>query len=128
MRQGSDVTIAAYGVAVHRAVAAAVALEGEALFADVLDFPTLKPLDAELLCASVQKTGRLVTVEDHSVIGGIGSAASETLLSAGFAPRFRALGIRDVYTESGPSGAVRDKYGVGQQAIVEAVRNLVGTR
>lgn len=126
LRQGSDVTIATYGLAVHRAMAAATDLASEGVSAEVLDFPTLKPLDAGLLCASVRKTGRLVTVEDHSVIGGIGSAASETLLPLGIAPRFRVLGIPDVYTESGPSAGVRDKYGVGQRAIVKAIRDLLG--
>ncbi len=125
LREGSDVTIAAYGTAVHRAAAAADALAKEAISAEVLDFPTLKPLDTDLLLLSVRKTGRLVTLEDHNVIGGLGSAASQALLAAGVAPRFRALGIRDVYTESGSSEGLRDKYGVGHRAIVEAVRGLV---
>jgi transketolase len=128
LRDGSDVTVAAYGLAVHRALAAAEALASEGVSAEVLDFPTLKPLDAELLCAAVRRTGALVTLEDHSVIGGLGSAAGETLLAAGLAPRFRALGIRDVYTESGNSDALREKYGLGPQAVCEAVRALVARR
>jgi transketolase len=125
LREGSDMTVAAYGLAVQRAVAAAEILAREGISAEVLDFPTLKPLDTDRLFRSVRKTGRLVTIEDHNVIGGLGSAASQALLGAGVAPRFRALGIRDVYTESGPSETLRDKYGVGQRAIVEAVRGLV---
>ena len=128
LREGVDVTVAAYGLAVHRALAAADALASEGIAAEVLEFPTLKPLDADLLCASVRKTGSLITVEDHSVIGGLGSAVSDTLLTAGVMPRFHALGIRDVYTESGPSESVREKYGVGRQAIIDAVRALARQR
>jgi len=128
LREGSDVTVAAYGLAVHRALAAAETLATEGISAEVLDSLTLKPLDADLLRGAAGKTGALVTVEDHNVIGGLGSAASEVLLAAGITPRFRALGIRDVYTESGRSESVRDKYGIGRHAIVEAVRDLVGQR
>jgi transketolase len=128
LREGSDVTVAAYGLAVHRVLAAATDLVSEGVSVEVLDFATLKPFDAGLLCSSVRKTGRLVTVEDHSVIGGIGSAASDALLAAGVAPRFRALGIRDVYTESGPSEALREKHGVGKRAIIETIRDLFGKR
>jgi transketolase len=126
LREGSDVTVAAYGLAVHRVLAAADAAALEGISTEVLEFPTLKPLDTDLLRASVQKTGRLITVEDHSVIGGLGSAASDTLLTAGVVTRFHALGIRDVYTESGPSDSVREKYGVGRQNIIDAIRALVG--
>jgi transketolase len=128
LREGSDATIAAYGLAVHRVMAAADALASAGVSVDVLDFPTLKPLDTDLLCNSVRKTGRLVTVEDHNVIGGLGSAASDALLTAGVMTRFRALGIRDVYTESGSSESVREKYGVGRQAIFDAVRSLASQR
>jgi transketolase len=126
LREGSDVTVAAYGLAVHRALAAADAVVLEGISTEVLEFPTLKPLDTDLLCASVRKTGRLITVEDHSVIGGLGSAASDTLLTAGVVTRFHSLGIRDVYTESGPSDSVREKYGVGRQNIIDAIRALAG--
>jgi transketolase len=128
LRRGSAVTVAAYGLAVHRALAAAETLASEGIDAEVLEFPTLKPLDADLLCTAVRKTEALVTVEDHTVIGGLGSAACEALLATGVTPRFRALGIRDVYTESGPSDSVRDKYGIGHGAIVAAVYDLVGQR
>jgi len=128
LREGSDVTVAAYGLAVHRALAAADAATPEGISVEVLEFPTLKPLDTDLLCASIRKTGRLITVEDHSVIGGLGSAASDALLTAGVMTRFRALGVRDVYTESGSSESVREKYGVGRQGIIDAVRALARQR
>ena len=126
LREGVHATLAAYGLAVHRTLAAADTLASDGITVDVLDFPTLKPLDAELLCASARKTARVVTVEDHNAIGGLGSAASEALLAGGVGPCFRALGVHDVYTESGPSDHVREKYGVGQDAIVRAVRDLLG--
>jgi transketolase len=122
LQAGTDVTVAAYGLATHRALAAATTLADEGIAVEVLDLPTLKPLDTALLLASVRKTGALVTVEDHSLIGGLASAASDCLVAAGVSPRVRRLGIADVFTESGSSAALREKYGVGLGAIQEAVR------
>ncbi len=124
LREGSQVTVASYGLATHRALAAATALATEGISVEVLDLPTLKPLDTQLLLASVRKTGRLVTVEDHSLIGGLASAASDCLVTAGLPARVRRLGVADVFTESGASDALREKYGLGIGAICEAAREL----
>jgi transketolase len=92
---------------------------------DVLDMPTLKPLDAELLVASVRKTGRLITLEDHNVIGGLASAACQALVEARVAPAFRALAIGDFFTESGRNNELRAKFGLDEPAIVQAARDLI---
>jgi len=125
VRAGSHGTVVSYGLALARVLAAADLLSAEGLEVEVLDMPTIKPLDEGLLFESARKTGVVLTVEEHSIIGGLGSAVSECLLEAGLAPRFRRLGIRDVFTESGNPDALRDKYGVGKNAIVRAIRDLL---
>jgi transketolase len=128
LREGKDATVVAYGIAVGRALEAARSLQSEGIDVEVLDMPTLKPFDKGLLLDSVRKTGALVTLEDHSIIGGLASAACECLVEAQVLPRFRALGVRDVYTESGDANALRDKYGLGKQAIAQAVHELVASK
>jgi len=127
LRHGDAVTIAAYGTAAVRALEAAETLSGVGIEADVLDMVSLKPFDESLLLESVARTSGLVTVEDHNVIGGLASAACQTLVEAGIAPAFRALGFRDTYSESGAAGELRDKYGLGARAIVAAASALVNT-
>lgn len=127
LRRGRDVTIASYGVAVARAVAAAEELSGMGIEADVLDMASLKPLDTELLIDSVTRTGALVTLEDHNVEGGLGSAAARTVLEAGLTPAFRAVGIADTFTESAAKPAeLRQKYGTSSEAVVRTARALLG--
>lgn len=124
LRSGTTVTIVAYGTAVLRALDAAEALAADGIDADVIDMVSLKPLDDALLVESVRRTGRLVTVEDHNVIGGLAAAASQTLIEAGIAPAFRAIAVRDHFTESGTATELREKVGVGVGAITTAARDL----
>jgi transketolase len=125
LREGSDVTIVSCGVAVARAMQAAERLSGLGIEADVLDMASLKPFDGELLAASVAKTGALVTLEDHNVNGGLGSTAARVVLDGGLAPAFRAIGI-DSFTESAAKPAeLREKYGVGAGAVVDAATSLL---
>lgn len=125
MRTGSDVTLAAYGLAVVRLLQAADQLAEDGVEAEVLDMSSLKPFDGSLLLESVQRTGALVTLEDHNIIGGLASAACQTLVEAGMAPHFRGLAIQDTFTESGQVGELREKYGVSSAAVVEAVRSVL---
>ena len=127
-RCGSDVTLASYGLAVVRCLEAAALLSAEGVSAEVLDMASLKPLDTELLLSSARKTGAVVTVEDHSIIGGLGSAVCECLMEEGFLPHYRRLGVPDVFTESGTNAELRDKYGTGCAAIVQAARQVVAAR
>jgi transketolase len=124
IREGRDVTVAAYGIAVARALDAATTLAAQGIDAEVLDMASLKPLDSELLVASVRKTGALVTLEDHSVIGGLASAACQALITVGLAPRFRALGFQDVFTESGKNGELRTKFGIDAGAVTRAAAEI----
>jgi transketolase len=125
LRRGEDVTIVSCGLAVVRALEAARRLSLDGIEADVLDMASLKPLDVELLCSSVARTGALVVLEDHNVHGGLGSAAARAVLEAGLAPAFRSIGIADTFTESAAKAdELRAKYGVSADAVVEAVRSL----
>ncbi|MBA7493165.1 Apulose-4-phosphate transketolase subunit B [subsurface metagenome] len=124
-KEGSDVTVVSYGVALIRVIETAKILSSEGIEVEVIDMPTIKPFDKNLLLQSVKKTGAIVTVEDHSVIGGLASMVSECLIEEGTNPRFRGLGIPDVFTESGTTSKLRDKYGIGQDAIISVVRDLV---
>lgn len=128
VREGADLTIASYGLALARTLEAAQCLAAEGIEAEVVDVPTLKPFDRETLLGSVRKTGALITVEEHSIIGGLASAAGETLLAAHLCPHFRGLGVPDVFTESGTTDKLRDKYGIGLAAILEAARALSGAK
>lgn len=124
VREGADVTIATYGIALARAVEAARNLSSRGIDAEVLDMPSLKPFDRALLARSVRKTGRLVTLEDHNVVGGLASIACEALVDARIAPEFRALGIQDVFTESGNNQELRAKFGTDAAAVVRAAVEL----
>jgi transketolase len=125
VRPGQDVTMATYGIALARAMDAALALAQEGIDVEVLDMASLKPIDERLLVESTDRTGRLVTLEDHSVIGGLASAAAETLLRAGRAPRFRALGVPDRFTESGRNDELRALLGLDAASVAAAVRQLM---
>jgi transketolase len=125
LRKGKDVTIASYGTALHRSLAAAETLKSQGIEAEVLDFPSLKPFDRELLLQSVGRTKALVTLEDHNLIGGLKSIAGECLLDAGVGVRYRGLGIADIYTESGRTDELRSLYGIDASAVVTAAREVV---
>ena len=117
LRAGKDITIAATGLCVSMALEAAAALAAKGLSAEVLDVATIKPLDVDSLATSVARTGRLVTAEEHSVIGGLGGACAEALAETGLPFKFARVGVADRYTESGPYAVLLAKYGISAAAI-----------
>ncbi len=125
LRTGKDATLVSCGIALHRALDAASRLAGQGIDVEVIDVPTIKPLPKKQLLSSAQRTGRVVTVEDHNVIGGLGSAVGDALLEAGLSVPLSVIGVHDVFTESGKNDELRDKYGTGRDAIVAAVAGLV---
>lgn len=124
LREGTDVTIAACGVEVSEALKAAATLEAEGVSAEVIDVATIKPLDVETLVASVSKTGRIVTCEEHSVLGGMGSAVSEVLSEACPVPT-RRIGVADVFGTSGEPAELMEHFGLTAEHIVTAARELL---
>src|SRR5574340_154625 len=122
-RPGSDVTLAVTGVLLGRVLEAAEGLAGERLSAEVLNVHTLKPLDAEALLAACERTGAVVTVEEHSIIGGLGSAVAEVLAEqASRRIPLRRLGVRDRFGESGTAVELLAKHALTVADIAAAAR------
>ena len=121
LREGKDVTIAATGLCVSSALDAAEKLAADGISAEVINFHTIKPLDKELLIASAKKTGKVVTAEEHSVIGGLGGAVCEALSEAAPTPVLR-IGIQDVFGESGPAAELLHKYQLDGEGIYDQVK------
>ncbi len=126
VREGRDVTLVSTGTQTPRTVDAAELLAAEGIDAHVLHVPTIKPLDVAAVVAAAERTGLVITVEEHSVIGGLGGAVAETL--AEHRPtRVKRVGLQDVYPESGPNDALLDIYGLSAQRVAEQVRAILGT-
>ena len=123
--EGTDVTIVATGLMVAEAVKAAKALEAEGIRAEVINIHTIKPLDEELILASAKKTGRVVTVEEHNIIGGLGEAVSAVLSEKCPTPVTR-IGVNDVFCHSGPAVDLLKEFGLSAEHIAEVVREKLG--
>lgn len=117
---GKDVTLVATGNMVWRAIEAAEMLEKEGIHARVIDMPTIKPLDKGVLIRAAKETGCMVTVEDHNVIGGLGSAVSELLSLENPIPIIR-VGVQDTFAQSGETEELMELYGMSPRHIVAAV-------
>ena len=124
LREGTDVTIVACGVEIREALAAAAALEAEGVSAEVIDAFCVKPLDADTILASAAKTGRVVVAEEHSVIGGLGSAVAELLAERRPTP-VAFVGMRDCFGKSGEFEELLSYFGLDSAAIVEAVKRVL---
>lgn len=120
MREGSDITIAATGICVGAALEAARRLEGQGISAEVIDVHTIKPLDQDMILKSASKTKKVVTVEEHSVIGGLGSAVSDCL-SANLPVLTCKIGVPDCFGESGTAEELLAKYGLDADGIYRKV-------
>lgn len=121
MREGTDVTIVACGLMVSEALDAAEALASEGISAEVINMHTVKPIDADLIVKSATKTRHVVTVEEHSVIGGLGSAVADVLCEQAPTPLVK-IGVQDVFGESGPGAELLHVYGLDAAHIAETVR------
>ena len=123
LRDGKDLTIVATGLMVAESLAAAEKLAADGIDARVINIHTIKPLDEELIIKAAEETGHIVTVEEHSIIGGLGSAVCETL--AGVSPvKVDRIGIRDTFGESGPAVQLLEKYGLNADGIYTYIKNL----
>lgn len=124
LREGKDVTIIATGLPVNNCLEAAEKLAADGIDAKVINIHTIKPLDEELVAAAAMETGRVVTVEEHSVIGGLGSAVCDVICEKAPA-RVLKIGINDVFGESGPALELIKKYGLDTDSIYEKVKAFV---
>lgn len=124
LREGKDVTIIATGLPVSECLAAADKLAADGIDAKVINIHTIKPLDEELVVKAAQETGKVVTVEEHSVIGGLGSAVCD-VLSEKCPTQVMKIGINDTFGESGPAVELVKKYGLDADSIYDKVKAFV---
>ena len=127
LREGTDVTIVGCGQMVSFCMDAAETLQAEGISAEVINMSTIKPLDTETLIASVSKTGCCVTAEEHSIIGGLGSAVAEALCDSTCVPLER-VGTKDTFGESGKPADLMVKYGLTADDIVAAAKKSVSRK
>ena len=121
LREGTDVTIIATGLCVNSALEAAEMLAKDGVSAKVVNIHTIKPLDEDLVVEAAKATGKVVTVEEHSVIGGLGGAVCETLSAKAPTPVLR-IGVNDVYGESGPAVKLLEKYKLDGAGVYEQIK------
>lgn len=126
LRYGKDVTIIATGTVLHKAIEAADELEAEGIYATIVDMHTVKPIDSNLIVNCANMTGAIVTVEEHSIYGGLGSAVSEVLATECPTP-MEFVGATD-FAESGDYDALLEKYGYGAHAISEKCKKVISRK
>lgn len=124
LRDGSDVAIIAAGLEVNEALVAAERLAEDGIQAEVINMHTIKPLDSEAVLKAAEKTGKIVTVEEHSVIGGLGSAVCDIVAETACA-KVMKIGVNDVFGESGPAGELIKKYELDGESIYKKVKAFV---
>jgi len=122
--EGSKATLISTGFMTHIAFEAAKKLEGQGIEIDFINMPSIKPLDEELVLESAKKTKAVITVEDHSIIGGLGSAVCE-LLSDRFPVRVTRMGVQDKFGASGETYELIKAYGFGEESIIETVKSVI---
>ena len=122
LREGTDLTIVATGLCVNSALEAAEKLAAEDISAEVINIHTIKPLDEEIILKSAKKTGKVVTAEEHSVIGGLGSAVCD-VLSEKLPTPVKKIGVYDVFGESGPAVKLLEKYKLDGAGVYEQIKD-----
>jgi transketolase len=125
VKEGADVTLIACGTMVDQAVDAAEKLSRGGLSARVVDMHTIKPLDEALVLQCAQKSNAMVTIEEHSVIGGLGGAVSEVLAEHSSGIPFKRIGVQDMFCESGEPDELFKKYGLNAPHIVKTIKTLL---
>ncbi len=124
VREGKDVTIVATGIMVDSALGAAEKLAADGIDAEVINICTIKPIDRDIIIKSAQKTGKVVTCEEHSVIGGLGSAVCE-VLSEECPLKVKRVGMQDVFGESGSAADLIHKYGLDAEGVYKSVKEFI---
>ena len=124
LKEGKDVAIVATGLCVNSALEAAEKLAADGIDAMIVNIHTIKPIDEELIVEAAKKCGKVVTVEEHSVIGGLGSAVCD-VLAENCPTKVKKIGINDTYGESGPALELIKKYGLDADSIYEKVKTFV---
>ena len=126
VREGKDAILFACGLMVSEGLKAADALAKEGISLKVADLFTIKPIDTELIITCAKETGVVITAEEHTVIGGLGGAVAEVLATNGVGARLEMVGIKDVFSETGPYPSLLRKFDIDAQAIAAAVKRALG--
>jgi len=124
LKEGKDLTIIATGLEVNESLQAAEKLAAEGIDAEVINIHTIKPIDADLIVKSASKTGKVVTVEEHSVIGGLGGAVAE-VLSEKCPTKMLRIGVKDTFGESGPAVKLLAKYELDAEGIYKQIKAFI---
>jgi transketolase len=127
LRGGKDVAIIATGLMVSEAIEAAKELEAQGIDARVINIHTIKPIDKDIICKAAKETGVIVTVEEHSVIGGLGSAVAEVVTECCPVPVVK-IGVNDVFGHSGPAVELLKEFGLSKDNIVEKAKYAVSLK
>jgi transketolase len=125
VEDGADITIISCGTMVDPVIDAQKRLKKQGIQARIIDMHTIKPLDKNLVIKCAKETGAIITAEEHSIIGGLGSAVAETLAEENFSVKFRRMGIKDVFCESGDPKDLLEKYGLNEKHIIKNTKELV---
>jgi len=126
VKEGKDVSLIASGVMVDSAIKAAKMLEADGIDAEVIDIHTIKPIDEDIIVETAKKTGVVVTLEEHSVIGGLGSAVCDVLCEK-YPVRVKKIGVQDVFGESGPASGLMEKYKLDGNGVYAQVKEYMST-
>ncbi len=125
LREGTDITIVATGLMVNEAIIASDALKAEGISARVINIHTIKPIDKDIIAKAAQETGTIVTVEEHSIIGGLGSAVCDVVAET--TPcKVVKIGVNDVYGHSGPAPELLKEFGLSSENIIKTVKEALG--
>ena len=126
LRDGTDVAIIANGLLVAEAIEAGKALAEQGISARIINMATIKPLDEELVLKAAHECGKIVTCEEHNIIGGLGEAVSAVIAEAGLPCKLKRVGVNDEFGHSGPAAALLKQFGLCAEHIVEEARALLG--
>ncbi|MCE5299291.1 MAG: transketolase family protein [Spirochaetia bacterium] len=127
MKEGTDVTIISTGIILRQAVGAGELLKKAGISAEVIHMPSIKPIDGDMIIKSAQKTKKVVTIEEHNIIGGLGSAVAE-LLCENFPVKMKRLGMMDTFAESGTPDTLFEKYNLTDRALAKAAEEILKNR
>ena len=127
LKEGQDVSVLACGIMIAESLKAAEELAQEGISVKVINVATIKPIDKEAIVKAAQETGAIVTVEEHSIIGGLGSAVAEVLVENEPVPMER-VGVKDIFGESGKPQALLEKYGLTAKEVVSAVKKVLARK
>ena len=126
IREGTDLTVIACGISVMASIRAARKLEKQdGISTRIIDMHTIKPLDTEVIIKAAEETGKILTVEEHNIIGGLGSAVAETPADAGLGIKFKRLGIPDIYSVIGQPDDLYERYGLDDNGVYKAVKEFI---